>query len=96
MSLNKKAPQSFAPLRLKSHQLTDFFSQLRDRKLSKGETDSSIKTVSSKPFQSNPPPFEKKSETKDKHSPKRKSKPKAKSKSKKKLKLENRIADVKF
>ena len=50
MSLDKKLPQAYAPLRLKHNQLEPFFSSIRDRKVTRGYESDAVKVVSDKEF----------------------------------------------
>ena len=50
MSLDKKLPQAYAPLRLKHSQLEPFFSSIRDRKVTRGYESDAVKVVSDKEF----------------------------------------------
>jgi hypothetical protein len=50
MSLEKKHPQSYAPLRLKHNQLEPFFSSIRDRKVTRGYESDAVKVVTNSEF----------------------------------------------
>lgn len=58
MSIERTRPQTFAPLRINSNELNSFFSQVRDRKLSRGDSEDSLRRVSHKQFKNNPTAFE--------------------------------------
>ncbi len=76
MSLDRKAPQAYAPLRLKQSQIEPFFNSVRDRKVTRGTQPESLKVVTSKPFEKTAAAYEKVENKK-----KRKSTKKAKSSS---------------
>ena len=54
MSLDKKQPQTYAPLRLKRNQLEPFFSSIRDRKITRGYESDAVKVVTNREFSDSP------------------------------------------
>ena len=70
MSLEKKQPQTYAPLRLKHNQLEPFFSSIRDRKVTKGYESDAVKVVTNREF-SDTSAFASESKTRAKRAPKK-------------------------
>jgi len=57
MSLDHRAPQAYAPLRLKQNEIEPFFKSVRERKVTRGYQPDTVKVVTAKPFEKTSPSY---------------------------------------
>ncbi len=96
MSLDRSAPQAYAPLRLKQSEIGPFFKSVRDRKVARGHQPNTVKVVTTKPFEENPRQYVKAKSVQKKSAVKRSASPSpVKTKKRKKI-IEKKLRDVKL